>query len=330
MKKTLILLWAVGLVFNVGYRSNLRSEVVINNGDLSVLFRDNSKSPRILSGIQSLFNLKIAEDFDAYDPHTPGASAGLNFEHIISGHKNPNNKFTPRHGRYSLSKLPDGRSVMLTRKPDESPWAMQSTLKYTVTEPHYIDFEFDCTPHEAQLFGKHRHAIFFFANYMNDVDDVALHFKGIESPGKPETWITADAPEGHHPHWRGGGTYRHINAPTLKYDNDLEFCLNSWSYDYPRFTKPFYYGRAANDMVFIIMFDRTHSQLDEIRFSLFKFKLENFPRPAWDFQYVIHNVQQHKQYGFKGRLVWKKFVSEVDCLKEYETWDAALKKIYKE
>ena len=71
-------------------------------GELEVLFRDNSQSPQELSGIDSLFNLKQARKYDAFDPDTGGASAGLNFEHIISGHHNPNNMFSPRHGQYTL------------------------------------------------------------------------------------------------------------------------------------------------------------------------------------------------------------------------------------
>jgi hypothetical protein len=96
--------------------------------------------------------------------------------------------------------------------------------------------------------------------------------------------------------------------------------LNVWSYDYPRFSKPFYYGRAENGMVYILMFDRAYTRRDEVRFSIFKFKLEKFPRPAWDFQYVIHEVEQGAEYGFKARAVWKKFVSPEDCLGEYDTW----------
>src|SRR4051812_3874748 len=57
--------------------------VTITEGDLKVVFRDQSKS---LSGVASLFHQKHAPDVDAY------IRAGLNFEHIISGHKNPNNK----------------------------------------------------------------------------------------------------------------------------------------------------------------------------------------------------------------------------------------------
>ena len=71
------------------------------------------------------------------------------------------------------------------------------------------------------------------------------------------------------------------------------------------------------------MFDRSHSPRDEMRMSLFKFKLNRYSRPAWDFQYVVHKVRQGQQYGFKGRLVWKKFVSPDDCLREYETWVAS-------
>jgi hypothetical protein len=37
-----------------------KATVIVTNGDLSVLFRDNSASPEILSGIQSLFNKKDA------------------------------------------------------------------------------------------------------------------------------------------------------------------------------------------------------------------------------------------------------------------------------
>jgi hypothetical protein len=182
--------------------------------------------------------------------------------------------------------------------------------------------DFRCIPHNQALFGKRRYAILFFADYMNDVDDVAIHFLGIERPGQPEKWIAADAPKGHRD-WNQGGTYRSASASDLEYDIDHNFKLNSWSYDYPRFSEPFYYGRSAKGMSLILMFNKTYSENDEIRFGLFKFKLPRFPRPAWDFQYVIRNIRAGKEYGFKGRLVWKRFVSPEDCLGEYKTWVAA-------
>lgn len=297
----------------------------ITEGDLRVVLRDNSRSPKVLSGVDSLFNQKAALDFDAFDPDIPGASAGLNFEHIISGHKNRNNSFTHRSGKFAMSVLPDGKSAMLVRKREDDPWSMSSTLKYTVTTPHYIDVDFRCVPHDRALFGQRGYAILFFANYMNDVEQVGLNFRGIAGPNQEEKWISADAPKGH-PDWNQGGTYRSSSASDVQYDADHNFKLNSWSYDYPRFTKPFYYGRAANGMVFILMFNKTCTDEDEIRFSLFKFKLRRFPRPAWDFQYAIRKIEEEREYGFRARLVWKKYVSPDDCLREYETWRALVRR----
>jgi hypothetical protein len=54
----------------------------IARGDLKAVFRDNSQSPKILSGAASLVNHRDAPGFDAFDPDSPGASTGLNFEHI--------------------------------------------------------------------------------------------------------------------------------------------------------------------------------------------------------------------------------------------------------
>jgi hypothetical protein len=273
----------------------------------------------VLSGLASLVHQKDAPAFDALDPDSPGASAGLNFEHIISGHKNANNAFTPRHGNYALYLLPGGKSARLVRRREDDPWAVSSSLTYAVARPHYIDVDFRCVPHDPARFGRRGYAVLFFANYLNNVEDVALHFRGIEAEGGRERWITGAAPSGH-ADWNRGGTYRSAAASALEYDADHNFKLNSWSYDWPRFTRPFYYGRAAMGMVFQLMFDRSHTEEDEIRFSLFKFKVPHFPRPAWDFQYVLRKLEGGKEYGFKARLVWKKFVSPEDCLKEYEAW----------
>jgi hypothetical protein len=157
---------------------------------------------------------------------------------------------------------------------------------------------------------------------MNDVEDASLHFRGHESPDAPEEWIVADAPDGH-PDWNRGGNYRALAADGLAYDDDLPFRLNSWSYEWPRIARPFFYGRAGQGMALILMFDRLHSNRDQIRFSLYKFKLPKHPRPAWDFQYVINTVESKVEYGFRGRLVWKKFVSAEDCWNEYERWAAS-------
>ena len=134
----------------------------VTKGDLTVLFRDNSQSPELLSGIDALHHRRH-EQFDAFDPDTRGASAGLNFEHIISGHRNRHNKFTPRHGRMTLVRDRTTDRVSLVRNAADSPWRVASELGYTVRAPHAIDFDFRCRPTDASLFGERGYAIFFFA-----------------------------------------------------------------------------------------------------------------------------------------------------------------------
>jgi hypothetical protein len=295
----------------------------LSAGDLCVLFLDNSQSPRVLSGADSLFNVRHAPEFDAFDPDTPGASAGLNFEHIIAGHASPNNRFTPRHGRYVLKRHLSAPSLRLVRETSDDPWLMSSTLTYTLVAPDSIDIDFRCRAHEPALFGKRGYGLLFFANYMNDMEQIALNFPGIEKLGEKEHWIAADAPAGHRD-YNGGGTYRAADAPALEYDADHDFKLNLWSYDSPRFTRGVYFGRAAHGMALVMMFDRTYTERDEIRFSLFKFKVAKFPRPAMDWQYVIHKVEPDQEYGFRARLTWTKFLSPEDCLAEYQRWLAGL------
>lgn len=299
--------------------------ITINKGDLWVVFRDNSESPGILSGVESLINMRDAEDFNAFDPDTRGAAAGLNFEHIISNHKDPHNAFSPRQGKYELTRGPGDAAVRLTRRHEDDPWAMDSTMTYSVTSPHYIDMEFRCKAHDAKRFGKNGWAILFWGTYMNDVAETPFFFRGLKHTGSKEEWIPADAPPGPKD-WDQGGTYRNVNSRELAYDADHNFKLNNWSYEQPRYTLPFYYGKCAHDMVYIIMFDRDYSAIDEIRFSIFKFKLKRFPRPAWDFEYVIHRVEENKEFGYRARVVWKKFVSDEDCLHEYEKWASSLKR----
>ena len=212
---------------------------LLESGDLKVLFRDNSQSPGVLSGADSLVNVRQAPGFDAFDPDTKGASAGLNFEHIISGHASPNNRFTPRHGKYTLERAKSAPVARLVRQASDDPWRISSRLTYTLVDPNAIDIDFRCRAHEAALFGKRGYGVLFFANYMNDMDQIALNFLGTEKPGEPEHWIAADAPDGH-PDYNGGGTYRAASAPPLEYDAGHDFKLNLWSYDSPCFTRPFY------------------------------------------------------------------------------------------
>src|SRR5262245_29214208 len=101
----------------------------LEHGDLKALFRDNSQSPRILSGVDRRTN-RHAAAFDAFDPDFPGASAGLNFEHIICGHANFENRFAPRKYKYALYGCAGRPVARLVRLEHDDPWRVSSTLTY--------------------------------------------------------------------------------------------------------------------------------------------------------------------------------------------------------
>jgi len=285
-------------------------------GDLRVAAWDNTYSPNRLSGIRSLLNLRDAPDYDAF-------RVALNFEHVISGHRGPRNDFSPRHGPYRLKQI-TGTGVEWSRRAKDSPWSLESTMTLSLAPPNAIDFRFSCTPGDAELFGRFGYALLFWANYMNSLTDIDMHFLGITGPDSEEQWVSVQAPRTDYLH-RHGGVYRSRDSKRLPIDDDHKSPWSVVSYDYPRFTRPFYYARADRGMVLIMMFDRMLTAEDEIRFAMYRFQVKpESRRPAWDFQYVIRRVESGRRYGFRGRLVWKKFESAADCQSEYERWAAAL------
>ena len=286
----------------------------MSSGDLRVAAWDNTYSPGRLSGLRSLLNLRDAPDYDAF-------RVALNFEHVISGHNRPANDFSPRHGPYRLRQNTE-TSVEWVRRAEDSPWKLDSTMRARLSAPNAIDFRFSCTPRDARLFGEHGYAILFWANYMNPLTEIDMHFRGVTGPGEEEKWVSVQAPRTDFLH-RHGGVYRGRDAKRLPVDDDHKSPWNVASYQYPRFTRPFYYARADHDMVLIMMFDRMATPVDEIRFAMYRFQVkQETRRPAWDFQYVIRQVEAGRRYGFSGRLVWKKFAGAVDCESEYERWKA--------
>ena len=96
-------------------------------GDLVAEFLDNAQSPQILSGVDRLIHVQDAPGFDAFDPNDPSGSAGLNFEHIISGHSDPANWFAPRNGPYRLFRRAEPDSVLLWRRHEEDPWRWRAS-----------------------------------------------------------------------------------------------------------------------------------------------------------------------------------------------------------
>lgn len=289
-------------------------------GDLVATFRGNVDEDdcRHLSGVPTLYHGQTPW-FSAFDDENETRQAvGLNYEHLMSGHLDGRNNKAPRSGPFPLSVSPVG-SWTLTRAKENSPWNVSAEMSYRMVGPHYIDFAFNATIHDAAQFGQNNYALFFFASYMNDVIDPEIHFRGFPNAGDPEQWVSSFPPT------NGIGNWAAPQAVELPYDtSDWALNINIPIQDSPRIAQPFYYGRTAHGMVYMVMFDKLYTPSDEIRFAVARWKLPEEMRPAWDFAYVVRSLQDGQKVGFRGRLVWKPWVSPEDCLDEYNTWAAGL------
>ena len=243
-------------------------------------FATTANRQRVLSGADSLFNRAAAPQFDAFDPDTPGASAGLNFEHIIAGHASPHNNFTPRHASTCSSSRWRGRTVRLVREAADDPWKMSSTMTYTLLAPYYVDLDFRCRAHDPTLFGRRGYAVLFFANYMNDMEQVALNFLGRQGERTIGEWIAGRRAGKEHADYNGGGTYRARRCPAARIRRGPQLQAQLVELRSAPIHAAVLFGRVAHGMVLILMFDKASTPSDEIRFSLFKFKLDRFPRPG--------------------------------------------------
>jgi len=287
--------------------------VRLESGVLEYSVSDNSRSPQVLSGLESLSYGTGAERIEAL-------GAGLNLEHVFSGHRDLHNRFCARRHPYLLCREREGDRVFLVRLASQGPWSIEHVTRLTSAPPHSIDIDFRCRFLEVSRFGSRAYAGFFWANYMRELHDGAIQFRGTEDEdwgrggggggGGEEEWIRAEPRVG----W-DVGTYQASGAGPLEFDIDHNMGLNLRAFSSPRFTRPFFFSRCADNMVLLLMFDRMSSASDEIRFS-------SFP-PAVDFQYVVRDIKPGRRYGFRARMSWRPWVSREDCLQEWSSWQSS-------
>ncbi len=97
--------------------------------------------------------------------------------------------------------------------------------------------------------------------------------------------------------------------------SNFNVTLSNHFSDY-KYSLPFYYGRFHN-MVLAYLFDSSESEV--IRFSQSPTG-GGATNPAWDFQFIIPQPEQGKEYSFRARIVYKPFISREDILEEYQSW----------
>ena len=286
--------------------------VRLATGDIQAVVTDNAAWPphhrARYNGIASLTHKAQPRNLFV------SAYAGLNIEHILDGTETrggPDPLFEPRLCPIRLRRIGDHGVEM--HQPPTSHKGLESTMRFTLAPPHYIDVVYECIPRRAVFDNKY--ILIFWASYINAPADKAIYFLGRDENDRTgQRWIKAVTPA----HGKLS-THRSIADPgplPPVANHPLTLVFNFSKY---RYTKPFYYGRYG-DMVYQIMFD----DAKRVRFSQSPTG-GGATNPAWDFQFIIRNYEVGKRYRLRARVVYKKFISRPDCLAEYEKWHAALK-----
>jgi len=287
--------------------SNVADKAAIAVGDIEVVFVDNGAFREHRAGYNGIASLTHKNE-----PSTIFVPlyAGFNLEHIFGGDMVM--KFEPRQHPMALEKVSDSTVVLHQAATPIS--AVESTTRFTVKAPHYVDIEFECVPRKLEFF-KYGYMGLFWASYIHEPEDKSIHFLGRDESGDGLRWIAAYS-EIH----GDKSTHRHINDHmNLSFPPDSQPLLVSDYSDY-RYAESFYYGRFR-DMVFAYMWDRSEG----IRFAQSPTG-GGARNPAWDFQFIVPEPKAGERYGFRARLVYKPFVSRDDVLGEYKKWKAVLAK----
>jgi hypothetical protein len=197
-------------------------------------------------------------------------------------------------------------------QPPTPTFQLESWTRLRLVEPHYIDFEYRCKPHQhAFRFG---YIGLFWASYIHGPEDKSMYFRGAVAGASP-SWVQLC-------------TQRHNDQSTvvhssdrfeLQFDPEYRDCLYKNLSPF-RYDLPLFYG-VFDRHTFLVMFDRT----ENIRFTHspsgggFTPSLQT-TNPAWDFQYIIPRYEVNQEYGFRARAVYRERCSRGDILAEYARW----------
>lgn len=234
--------------------------------------------------------------------------AGLNLEHYFDARPRPDDGlvfFEPRNAPMTFRKVDDRTAELY--QPETPVYGVESRMRFTFSEPYYVDAQFTCTPHKALRGG---FLGCFFASYINAPEDKSIYFLAAGS--------SLDSPK-----WNQFCTQQHDRDSTVMWERDelpVEFerggttlynCISPL-----RYAEPFFYGRWR-DMVLIYIFERGAP----IRFAHSPSGGGSTPdgtdtNPAWDFQFFAPDAKPGREYGFKMRLVYKPWAGRDDVLSE--------------
>jgi hypothetical protein len=276
-------------------------------GDLTAIIGDNSAADTHRTGYNGVWSLTHrTEPENLFVPTV----AGLNLEHIFDGDKQDtdNNQkifFEPRHAPMTFRKLSDHEAEL--HQPPTPTFHVESWTRFTLAEPHYLDFHFRFRPTQHAF--AHGYIGLFWASYINAPEDKSIYFRqgGL---------------------WQQLCTQQHNDESTVLHRDDklvLKFSpslRNTLFKNFSRFRfdEPYFYGLFRKHL-FLVMFERA----DGIRFTHSPSgggpnAKQQTTNPAWDFQYLLPKYEVKQEYSFRARIVYRERCSRDEVRQEYARW----------
>lgn len=210
----------------------------------------------------------------------------------------------------------DDNTAIVMRRADAF-YPVEARAVYRVVPPWYIDHTLTFIDRQPMVPPDCSFREVSWCSYMNCPEDSRIHFLANGE------WFRYVSPE----HGAGSNI-----GPGYVPDSELEVWPQRqqrpfhWDRIARRFDQPFYYGRLGG-MVLIFIFDRPRW----LRFFCSpsgggESLLPGRTCPAWDFEWVIPRraYQPGREYRFRVRMVYKRFVSDEDVLEEYRSAQQAL------
>jgi len=249
------------------------------------------------NGIWSLRPRELRENL-FWDP-----IAGMNLEHYFDGATDmtaQEARFDPRYSPMTFER-PSSREAVL-RQPPTRLFGVESLTRFTAFEPYYIDFEFQCIPRRDYF--PHGYLGAFWANYLNEPEELEIHFLGYRSPDQQQPqWIkTCGGP------YYGRGT-KLAPPPHEKGDFFSHTLFRRGEYDW---AEPHFYG-TIRGYLFLLMFEC------QFPLGIYAGSSPGGWNP-WDFQILIPRPRVGKAYGLSARLCVTRFQGQQHVAEEIARW----------
>jgi len=285
-------------------------------GNLTAVIGDNAGYDGHRAGYNGLHSL--AHRAEPTSLFVPGI-AGLNLEHIMDGEKEFRDIdgvrdifFEPRRAPMQFTQISD-RAAELYQPPTPT-FKVKSWTRFTLSAPHYIDFTFRCRATEKVF--AHDYLGLFWASYINAPEDKSMYLRCDGRWQQLCTQVHNDESTVVHKH----------DAEKLAFDARDKNCLFI-NFSPLRFDEPLFYGHFR-ELMFIMMFDLPEPQ------TLLRFThspsgggqnaAAQTSNPAWDWQFIIPNVEVGHEYAYRARTVYRPRCSREEILAEYQRWKRAL------